>query len=439
MNDILIYTERSTNRLTYTFDLLIKDLLGLNYELTHDKTRLASHTGAKFSYASHPVSDEIFFGSATLLFETNIDLQPIYFGDYNGLIGFYHTPENSVIPIDIFASAFFMVSRYEEYLPAKSDKYHRYRGGQSMNSQGGFLEKPMVNYYAIAIRKILSEKYPALVFKEQKFKHLATFDIDMAYSYLDKGWKRNIGGFGRSFLISDFQEMKERFLVLTGKKRDPFDTFDYIAEICKRNSAEALYFFQVGDESKYDKNIPHSSRRLRELIKKISEANEAGVHLSFKSHSSSGIVSEEIKRLEEITGEKIFRNRFHYLRFQLPGSYENLSKQGITEDYSMGYAPRAGFRAGICTPFNFFNLIRNEATNLKIYPLAFMDTTFNTYNKTSPEEATEKIIRMMNYAVEVKGIFISLWHNSSFTESKEWKGWKNVFETVLHEASQRTR
>ena len=116
-----------------------------------------------------------------------------------------------------------------------------------------------------------------------------------------------------------------------------------------------------------------------------------------------------------------------------------LVNQNILEDYSLGYAPRSGFRAGICTPFKFFNLKTNEATPLIVYPLAFMDTTFTKYNHETTEEALEKIRTMMNYVKETGGIFISLWHNSSFTEEREWKGWKNVFETVLREASEITK
>jgi len=48
MNQLLIYTEKTSNRLTYTFDLLIKDLLGLDYGLTGDKKIFSKHSGAKF-------------------------------------------------------------------------------------------------------------------------------------------------------------------------------------------------------------------------------------------------------------------------------------------------------------------------------------------------------------------------------------------------------
>ncbi|MES2621423.1 MAG: polysaccharide deacetylase family protein [Bacteroidota bacterium] len=436
MSSLLIYTEQTSNRLTYIFDLLIGDLLGLDYELTGDKEKFATYTEAKFSYANQPVADEIFFASALLLFEKNIDLQPITFCHHGGLSGFYPVSKQSTIPFDIFASAFFMLTRYEEYLPAKNDKYHRYRGSKSLNYIGEFLDKPMVNYYAIELRKMLRSKFPTLTFKKHKFKHIVTFDIDMAYSYLEKGFIRNLGGFGRSFILSEHKAMRERLLVLVGKKPDPFDTFDYIFNICTTHSLSPIFFFLLADGSELDKNIPHCSNRFRKLIQGISSKNEVGIHLSFNSHTSSETIGEEINRLAEITGSKVVRNRYHYLRFHLPKSYEQLIDQGILEDYSMAYAPRTGFRAGICSPFYFFNLKTNQSTRLRIFPVSVMDATFTQYKKSDAEQAVSEIREIMNVVEEVEGTFISLWHNSSFTEEGVWKGWRKVFETITREAAE---
>jgi hypothetical protein len=438
MNELLIYTEQTSSRLTYTFDLLIRDLLGLDYLLTSDKDVFATHGGPKFSYALQPVGDEMFFESRGLLYETDIDLQPIGIYEYNEIRGFYSTKPPSLLPFDIFSSAFFMVSRYEEYLRAKTDQYGRYRGSESLNKQGGFLEKPMINYYILELKAMFGSRYPQLVFKQHKFEHLPTFDVDMAYSYLEKGLKRNLGGVIRSFILSDFKAIEERFRVLRGKQKDPFDTYDYILKVCEENFVSPLFFFLLGNESKFDKNIKHTNKRFQNLIKRIADKCKTGIHLSYESHNAGGLPAEEIRRLEEVTGKKIYQNRFHYLRFSLPHSYQRLIKYGITEDYSMGYAPRMGFRAGICTPFYFFDLETNKSTSLKVFPFAFMDTTFTQYKRWTPEESLEKIRPMMKHVEVTGGLFISLWHNSSFTEEGDWKGWRNVFETITREAGQMT-
>jgi hypothetical protein len=432
---LLIYTGQTSERLTYTFDFIFGDLLGLEYTLTSDKDVFLAHEGPKFSYAKSWVGDELFFECAPLLFETDITMQPIEYVEYENMVGLYPVSKESDLPFDLFASSFAMLSRYNEYLLHKKDKYDRYRASQSVNYAAGFLDKPMVNYYGLHLKKMLSAKFPQLKFKENKFEYIATFDVDMAYSYIGKGLKVNLGGFARSILLSNFREARDRYQVLFRNKKDPFDTFDELLDTCKRYAIKTKFFFQVGNRSKLDKNISHRFEPFRDIIRRVAEKSEIGIHLSFMSHISEDVMAEEIRRLEFITGLKITSNRFHYLRFTLPNSFISLGRLGIKEDYSFGYATRVGFRAATCTPFYFFNLVKNERSNIKIYPFAFMDTTLAHHNKLRARHSLEKILQVMSWVKEVEGPFIGLWHNSSFTEQGVWKGWKNVFETVAKEAA----
>src|SRR4051812_694419 len=124
MNKLLVYTEQNSNRLRFIFDLLLGDLMGLEYEVTHDKDAFTSHTGPKFSYGAEPLGDEIFFEAGPLLFEIANRPQPINFCEHEKLRGFYPiTHERSSIPFDVFSSTFFLVTRYEEYFPFHKDKY----------------------------------------------------------------------------------------------------------------------------------------------------------------------------------------------------------------------------------------------------------------------------------------------------------------------------
>lgn len=435
MNHLFIYTEKQSPRVKYIFDFLFTEILGLTYELTHEKEKIRNYQGPKFSYAKNPVGDELFFEAAQLLFETALLLQPIDFCDYENMTGFYFVSKRSRMPFDPFASAFLMVTCYNEYLLHKKDKYDRYRASQSLNYKAGFLDKPMVDIYALGLKKILAEHFPELEFRERKFKYVATFDIDMAYSYLEKGLTTNLGGFARSFVLSDFKDIRTRYGVLFRGEPDPFDTYDYIFNTCAGNGIETKFFFLLGDKSRLDKNIAYENEKFRDLIKDIAAKTEVGIHLSFGSHVSNGVMLQEMKRLEEITGAAPTINRFHYLRFTLPSSYMRLQKIGIKEDYSMAYATRIGFRSGTCTPYYFFNLLNNEVSGLKVYPFAFMDTTLSHYRRFTPEESIDRIRQVLKAVKEVGGLCIGLWHNSSFTEEGEWKGWRQVFETISSDAA----
>ena len=100
------------------------------------------------------------------------------------------------------------------------------------------------------------------------------------------------------------------------------------------------------------------------LIKQLGNTSTIGIHPSYASNKNSKMIGIEKQRLEHILGKSVHHNRFHFLKFSLPKSYQQLLAYGISNDYSMGYADQIGFRAGTCTPFNFYDL-ENEVQTVK--------------------------------------------------------------------------
>ena len=128
------------------------------------------------------------------------------------------------------------------------------------------------------------------------------------------------------------------------------------------------------------------------------------------------------------------KSRQHFLMLRFPETYRNLIANGISEDYTMGYADEVGFRASLCTPFYFYDLQKEEKTNLRIHPFAVMDATMNLYLKIKPAVALDYVRQLIDETKKVTGTFILLWHNESLSEVATWKGWKNVYEELIKEA-----
>ena len=97
----------------------------------------------------------------------------------------------------------------------------------------------------------------------------------------------------------------------------------------------------------------------------------------------------------------------------------------------MGYASRTGFRAGTCTPFLFYNIHLEETTSLRVYPFTVMDVTLKDYLHVTPEQAIDRVKKIIDEVKNVQGTFISLWHNESLSETGEWKGWSRVYTEML--------
>jgi hypothetical protein len=193
----------------------------------------------------------------------------------------------------------------------------------------------------------------------------------------------------------------------------------------------------MGTFGRYDKNPSFNNKKFRELIKRIQAKAIVGLHPSHASNSNEKLLKAEKRKLEKITSQKITSSRQHYLKMELPGTYRNLIAHGIEKDFTMGYYYTYGFRAGTCNSFLFFDLVKNETTNLRLYPFAFMEGTLNDVLKLGIEEAKKTVSKLIGITHQHTGIFIPLWHNSTLCDSGEWEGWREVFEHMLDELKEK--
>jgi hypothetical protein len=400
-----------------------------------NETEFKKLNGPKLSYTNNSISNEVHFTSRNLLFESGITEQNISTFDHNNCRVFYATGKSSELPFDVFAASFYLVSRYEEYLPHIRDEHDRFSAKDSLAFTDGFLQKPVVNIWAQWIKYILQKKYPEMDFPEKKYEFISTLDIDNAYAYREKGFTRSVGGYLKSLMQLDFKEIKERNRVLLGLQKDPYDTYEYQLETLKKYNYETIYFILLGDYGVNDKNLPFESRDFQSLIKMLGDYAQVGIHPSYGSNKSKEQLKIEVDRLSKVLHREITKSRQHFLKLTLPDTYRNLIDLDITDDYTMGFASEVGFRASICTPFNFYDLDMELETKLKVHPFAVMEGTLKYNMKIRPEDAMEKIKPLIDEVKAVNGSFISLWHNDTLNDQKLWKGWRAVYEEMVQYAT----
>ena len=426
---MLVYTHKLTERSKYIFNLIFGELLGLEYAFTTDLAAYESYEQEKLAYTMHQPASGFFVESVSLLFETGITaIQPSVFS-FAGTCAFFQT-HGGRFSFDLFAASFYLVSRYEEYLPFEPDQYGRFPAKQSLAYQHGFLQTPVVNCWVQEFKKMLLQFYPFLRFRDVPFQSTISFDIDVAYAYKGRPAWWNAGA-----LLKDIVLLRTQFLdrvqVLSGRK-DPYDTYDDIETMLACYQVKPLFFFLLADmPSRYDRNLAARSASLHRLIRRCSATGSIGIHPSYYSMEKPSLLGQEKEQLEKSSGQPITRSRQHYLRFRLPHTYVQLAGAGITDEYSMGYAELPGFRAGICTPFYFFNLAANQATTLKVHPVTYMDGSFIEDLQMHPGESLEMIKQMINTVKQVQGHFLCIWHNHTVSETGPYKGWKQVLQETL--------
>jgi hypothetical protein len=170
---------------------------------------------------------------------------------------------------------------------------------------------------------------------------------------------------------------------------------------------------------------------LQQLVKWIAGFSKAGIHPSYFSSENVYYLKDEKQELEKLLRSPVTISRQHYLRWEIPGTFTALTDAGITDDYSMGFAEQPGFRAGICTPFHFYNLLVEVETPLTIHPISYMDGSFIEDMNLSPEESIEEIKKIVATVKKVNGHFICIWHNHTLSEYGIYIGWRKPYEETL--------
>ena len=424
---MLVYCHTITPRLQYVIDFLNQYYGNALKATSNEEQYIKAQNVCKLNYSYHQVAEgEIWIHPHPLLFESSVRPVKVECFPYERHKAFFKTEGD--FPFDIFAAIFFLLTRYEEYLPHKSDTYGRYAVENSIAYKEGFLAYPLINIWLEAFRKLIAARDAAFEQKTFSYQFVPTYDIDMAWSYKNKGFQRNAAGIVQSLFKGRIRHIVKRIRVLTNKAADPFDCYEWLNELHLQYGLKPIYFFLVAEKKgKLDKNISIRNISFQQLIKDTAHLYPVGLHPSWQSGDEMVLLRKEKSALEEVAGHTIKASRQHYIRFTLPKTYRRLLEAGVTDDYSMGYGSMNGFRASIATPFYWYDLQQEQATKLRIHPFCYMDANSYYEQHLSPAQALEELQHYYSVVKDVQGTLYTVWHNSFLGTDEAFEGWRDVY------------
>ena len=94
--------------------------------------------GAKINYSGNSKLPGLQIIPQGLLSQKGVEDFNIIHREVNGFHQLFPTSDELAIPFDLFSAAFYLVSRYEEYLPFASDSHGRFMPSQSIAYKKGF-------------------------------------------------------------------------------------------------------------------------------------------------------------------------------------------------------------------------------------------------------------------------------------------------------------
>ncbi len=329
---------------------------------------------------------------------------------------------------DPLAAIFFLASGYELYNHSISrDKHNRPIEADLCTPQANLHRRALCHEWA-------QELLPNA--RKPTFRAELQIDVDMPWAYRHKTITRALGGLTRDLINREFNEVKQRTQVLLRRAHDPFDTYQDIIRLASDNEINLRLFFPVGNTSFFDKNPQPKNKAYQALIKQIATQADIGLHPSYDTSAKPSMIQEQISALENICERPVIHSRQHFLKFELPSTFQALHAAGIEHEYSLGYSTDIGFKTGMCVPYPWFDLSTNQETDLLIHPFQIMDVSLNDYLKLDPQAAIVESKTIIDTCKQHGGELCFVWHNSSFHfDGPYWKGWNQVLPTLLEYAS----
>jgi len=326
---------------------------------------------------------------------------------------------------DIIAATFFMLTRWEETVSSVRDQHGRFPATASVAYKQGFLDRPIIDEYALILGAWLKTLLPGWEPQPSQFSVKLSHDID----YVRSASIRTFGGdiLKRRSPVKALQTARQ----LIFREADPYLQGCYeLADLSEEHGFQSAFYFMSADRSPFDSGYDPQEKSVQRLIHNLRRrGHEVGFHPGYQTFDNLERFHQEKQRMDLALGETRYGGRQHFLRFRAPDTWRLWEEAGLTYDSTLGYADHEGFRCGTCHPFQPFDIEQDRVLDLWEIPLIVMDVTLKQYRHLTPAEGEERILTLAQRCKAVNGVFTLLWHNTSL--HGEWAPWAAMYRRVL--------
>lgn len=419
----------------YVIKIILGDFLGLEYNIGCNTSDLSY--SLKFGDSIIEISDCFFCKYPEPLSYLTIDSLPKEVGYFkNSYLVEHDLPvifgSNTLLVaqnritcgVDIFASVFFMLTRWEEVVLKDRDMHGRFPCISSLAFKNNFLHRPIVNEYVEFLWNLFQVlKYP-IQRKKRYFEIVFTHDIDtLRYTSI-----RSV--FGDILKRRDLKLFLENTKQLVTK--DPYDTYDFLMKVSESMGVKSHFYF-VSSDSK----MPHDTgnylkhKKFKIVLNEIrNRGHIIGFHPGYYTYQSFERWTHEKKLLEQAIEQEVTEGRQHFLRFEVPLTHRIWEKNNMICDSTLGYAEYEGFRCGTGDRYKMFDVIDRRELNLVELPLIIMDSTLQFYRKLTANQSVEIIANYISISRQYRMPLTILFHNTSFYG--KWSDYEAVYRDIKH-------
>ena len=314
---------------------------------------------------------------------------------------------------DYLTTIFYLVNCLQEIDNENRDHFDRFPFHNSLQQKLNIVQE---NYVDTLLNQFISEM--GWTKKNSPSKIYLSHDIDFINGSIrtDLKW-----AFKRWHWISFF-----KILWINVLQKPHWFNIDRIVKLESKYDFRSTFFWLV--EKGSDKNnIPHADYRIKsESIQQvISDSKKQDFDHGLHKSTYPIPFEEELQKLPAEC------NRFHFLKFKVPDSWEAIANAGIKADASLGFAEEIGFRNSYGKPFIPFDFKHNRPYPFVEIPLHVMDSTL-LYRKEIPyQNVYDEVVPFIEKNKE-NCILSILFHNNMLTDYTYQEVFKSYKKLLLY-------
>lgn len=426
---VLVYTHKITSRLRYTFNHFFESVLGIPVDFTTKLEIFIAQSGPKMSYTHTPLGNEFFVNSNSLLFEQGVKGFDIKVSQWDNVPCFFQCDQNSMIPYDVFACSFYLMSRYEEYLPHVKDELGRFTSDQCLAVQNNFLESPVIDLWAKNFYELFVKKFPELLIDKIPSNSLIPLiDVVSPYKYKYKSFLRNLVQVILNISKFKLWIILEHIMVLLGLWKDPWNNFDDFLSFFSKTKFKPRFFFLFSKISYYDQGISVFNSHFHSLIKYVADYHKSSLLVSTEARQKARSFKTELERFEKIIHRNTKFLRFNSGVTSVFDTYRNVLGMEEMVDFSLGYHDRIGYRASTAVPFRFYDLENEVETALVLYAVVAGE---DSLRKMDAHSAFQKLKQLEDQIPTSTGVHVFSVSNAIFSSNNSNKSWKQAYKNYI--------
>lgn len=425
-----VLLEPSTPRAHYVVRHVFERMIGWPIVFVDSRESLDAANGPRLHYGSSPIEGSFHVPSCGGLSRTGAHNTPIPASGHGS--GWKPYPIGNTF--DPFAAIFHLLSLADEYGVKEPDAHGRLRADDLTIVKADAQHTPICDVWCIELAAALRARFPSLPPPARTYQHMVTVDVDNGLKYAARSFTRALGASAKDVFNGKPGQFMDRWRVRTGLQPDPYTRFIDALETCKGHESGMIAFILMRGDGRFDHAARTDHPIFRAMLERLSAHARIGIHPSYESSRADALIIREREQLAHLIGKTVVCSRQHFLRWRMPETFRTLITCGIQEDHSIGFSDRAGFRAGTCTPFPWFDLERDQETDLMLHPFASMDSALAQGTGVVTVNALHEMRRVCDAVRKVQGTYVSVWHDRFLSDDGVHRGSVAAFEQLVDHA-----